>query len=124
MDNYILTTIYLVILAEYSHRKKYFEKYLFDNVCWIVDIYFEKYLVGWRVDSGEWIVDIYLGEKMKRIIFKLCSLINILGGRKIAFICAEIEILYRHPDDPDQISQKLCFSRTQYIQYANLLNVI
>ena len=61
---------------------------------------------------------------MKRIILKLCSLINILGGRKIAFICAEIEILYRHPDDPDQISQKLCFSRTQYIQYANLLNVI
>ena len=29
---------------------------------------------------------------MKRIIFKLCSLINILGKRKIAFICAEIEI--------------------------------
>ena len=29
---------------------------------------------------------------MKRIIFKPCSLINILWKRKIAFICAEIEI--------------------------------
>ena len=29
---------------------------------------------------------------MNWIIFKLCSLINILGKRKIAFICAEIEI--------------------------------
>ena len=29
---------------------------------------------------------------MKRIILKPCSLINILGKRKIAFICAEIEI--------------------------------
>ena len=29
---------------------------------------------------------------MKMIIFKLCRLINILWKRKIAFICAEIEI--------------------------------
>ena len=29
---------------------------------------------------------------MNWIIFKLCSLINILGKRKIAFICEEIEI--------------------------------
>lgn len=73
MDNKILT-IFLVWYFgwKFTHQKLFWKVLFFDNVGWIADI--------------------YLGEKMKRIIFKLCSLINILGGRKIAFICAEIEI--------------------------------